>query len=322
MNKQATVMTDEFDAIDNIQERNARLLAAIDDSPNGEIKCASAAGTNMIRRLIREEGFLRRIIPPQTVTNDDLNRVLEHDRPVIIEDMEPGQRGSKSIPFGDGADTEPYYGNKYAVYFNPITTPEFTKDVNELRTYRMDLRQVVTDNALKDIETEEDTQFINNVNAVCGPSNGVGASGFQQNFVLTGGFERDTYVNVLNGLEDLFLNNGVILMNRHTAKGFLKWGRDEIGGDLAEKLLQEGLTALTEAKLYGVKHLFTIKRTLVPDNTVFVFAEPNFLGKFYELQQTCMFIEKKKDILRVSARETVGCTIANVAACVQYTFAS
>ena len=283
MNKQATVMTDEFDAIDNIQERNARLLAAIDDSPNGEIKSASAAGTNMIRRRIREEGFLRRIIPPQTVTNDDLNRVLEHDRPLIIEDMEPGQRGSKSIPFGDAADTEPYYGNKYAVYFNPITTPEFTKDINELRTYRMDLRQVVTDNALKDIETEEDTQFINNVNTICGPSNGVGASGFQQNFVLTGGFERDTYVNVLNGLEDLYLNNGVVLMNRHTAKGFLKWGRDEIGGDLAEKLLQEGLTALTEAKLYGVKHLFTIKRTLVPDNTVFVFAEPNFLGKFYEL---------------------------------------
>jgi hypothetical protein len=34
----------------------------------------------MIRRRIREEGFLRRIIPPQTVTNDDLNRVLQHVR--------------------------------------------------------------------------------------------------------------------------------------------------------------------------------------------------------------------------------------------------
>jgi hypothetical protein len=35
--------------------------------------------------------------------------------------MEGGQRGSKSIPFGDAADTVPHYGNKYAVYFNPIT---------------------------------------------------------------------------------------------------------------------------------------------------------------------------------------------------------
>jgi hypothetical protein len=114
-------MENEFDQIYNVQERNARILTAIDDSPSGEIKSASASGTNMIRRRIREEGFLRRIIPPQTVTNDDLNRVLQHDRLLIIEDMEGGQRGSKSIPFGDAADTVPYYGNKYAVYFNPIT---------------------------------------------------------------------------------------------------------------------------------------------------------------------------------------------------------
>jgi hypothetical protein len=200
MNPQAT-MDNEFDQIENTQERNAKFLAAIDDSPPGEIKGASASGTNMIRRRIREEGFLRRVIPPQTVTNDDLNRVLEHDRPLIIEDMEPGQRGSKSIPFGDAADTETYYGNKYAVYFNPITTPEFVKDINELRTYRMDLRQVVTDNALKDIQTEEDTRFITVVNTICGPSNGVGSSGVQQNFVLTGGFERDTYAEVLVGLK-------------------------------------------------------------------------------------------------------------------------
>jgi hypothetical protein len=65
MNDKATV-ENEFDQIDNTQERNARILTAIDDSPSGEIKSASASGTNMIRRRIREEGFLRRIIPPQS----------------------------------------------------------------------------------------------------------------------------------------------------------------------------------------------------------------------------------------------------------------
>jgi hypothetical protein len=181
-------------------------------------------------------------------THDDLNRVLNTDRPLIIEDMEPGQRGSKSIPFGDAAETTTYYGNKYAVYFNPITTPEFVKDINELRTIRMDLRQVVTDNALKDIQTTEDTAFISTCGQIVGPTNGVGAGGVQQNFAITGGFERDTYVNVLNGLENVYLNNGVILMNRKTAKNFLKWGRDEIGGDLAEKLLTDGMSAMTEAR--------------------------------------------------------------------------
>ncbi len=140
--KEAAVQ-DPLDGISNIGQRNRALLEQMDKVEVGEVKSASAAGSNMLRRRIREEGFLRRIIPPQTVTNDDLDRVPEHDRPVIIEDMEPFSKGAKSISFGDSADTQFYYGGKYACVFNPITTPEWTEDINELRTYRMDLRQVI-----------------------------------------------------------------------------------------------------------------------------------------------------------------------------------
>jgi hypothetical protein len=175
--------------VENIQVQNRQLLDQILDSDQGEVKFASAAGTNMIRRRIREEGFTRNIIPPVDVTNDDLDRVVQHDRPVIIEDMEPLSKGAKSISFGDTADTDFYYGNKFVCVFNPITTPEWTKDINELRTYRMDLRQVITDNSLKDIQTEEDGQFIAGVNQIVGPvaaggAPGVGAGGVQQNFEI------------------------------------------------------------------------------------------------------------------------------------------
>jgi hypothetical protein len=40
MNNKAT-MENEFDQIDNTQERNARILTAIDDSPSSEIKADS-----------------------------------------------------------------------------------------------------------------------------------------------------------------------------------------------------------------------------------------------------------------------------------------
>jgi hypothetical protein len=153
--------------------------------------------------------------------------------------MEPASRGAKSIPFGDAADTEFYYGNKYICVFNPITTPEFTKDINELRTYRMDLRQVITDNALKDVQTEEDGKFIAMADKIVGTENTAdGASGFVQNYApATTAFTRDNYVQVLSLLEDQMLNNGVILMNRKTAKNFLKFDRTEIGGDLAQSLI-------------------------------------------------------------------------------------
>ena len=305
---------------ENIQMRNKQLLDQILGAGEGQVKEASAAGTNMIRRRIREDGFARRIIPPMTATNDDLNRVLEHDRPVIIEDMEPKSKGAKSIPFGDAADTQTYYGNKFLCVFHEITTPEWTKDINELRTYRMDLRQTITDNSLKDIQTEEDGKFIAGSDSIVGASNGVGAAGVQQNFVINGGITRDTYVEVLSKLEDQNLNNGVILMNRRTAKEFLKFPRSEIGGDLAQDLFKEGLTALSEAKLFGVKHIFTIKRDLVPDFVVYIYTEPGFLGRFYTLSEVTLYVEKRKNTLRFSARETISQTVANVAGVAKVTF--
>jgi hypothetical protein len=162
--------------------------------------------------------------------------------------MEPSSKGAKSIPFGDTADSEAYYGNKFVCVFNPITTPEWTKDINELRTYRMDLRQVITDNSLKDIQTEEDGKFIAGVDIICGPvvsggNPGVGLGAVQQNLeiVPVAGADaslwgRKDYTKVLSILENNNLNNGVILMNRKTAKQFLNFDRSEIGGDLAQDL--------------------------------------------------------------------------------------
>ena len=301
----------------NVSVLNREIIDAITEADEGSIKSAAAAGSNMIRRRIREDGFARNIIPPKTVTNDMLDRVPEHDRPVMIEDMEPDSKGAKSIPFGDSADTEFYYGTKYVCVFNAITTPEFTKDINELRTYRMDIRKVITDNALRDIQTEEDTRMIELMNKVTGPWGGTGEAGFQQSYQYTaapgGGFDRSTYVPILSSLENHNLNNGVFLMNRYTAKNFLKMERGEAGGDLSQELFLSGLKALQEATVFGVRHLFTIKGDLIPNQWVYQFAEPEFLGRFYTLQDPTMYVEKKKDILRFSARETISVTIANLA---------
>lgn len=320
----------------NIEVLNQEILDHITDSDDGHNKEASSAASNMIRRRIREDGFARNIMPAKTVTNEQLDRVPDHDRPVIIEDMEPGSKGAKSIPFGDSADTSFYYGNKFVCTFNVITTPEFTKDINELRTYRMDLRKVITDNALRDMQTEEDYQFINTVDQIVKPAGGFGAANANNpiagaygtgNSAVTGApqygvinasaghFTREQYVNVLSMLENQSLNNGVILMNRKTAKTFLTFDRSEVGGDLSQTLFTDGLSGLQEAKIFGVKHLFTIKRDIVPDGTIYLFAEPDYLGRFYTLQDPTMYVEKKKDILRFSARETLSVTFANLVGC-------
>lgn len=306
-------MSDQDIQVESAEVLNRKLLDAINESPDGYLKSASEAASSMIRRKLRENGFARAIIPHKQVSNEDLTYLPDTELPVVVEEMEPDSPGAKSITFNDSADTATYRMDKFVVYFAKIVTREFTKNVDELRTYKSDLRGVITDNSLKDMQTEEDGRFIKTIDTIVGSATGVGQSGFQQNFELQGDITRDTYVEILSHLEDRRLNNGVFLMNRRTAKKFLKWDRTEIGGDLAQDLFKDGLTSLNEGKIMGIRHIFTIKDELVPNQVVYQFAEPNYLGRAYILQNTTMYVEKKKDILRFSAMEKIGITVANVA---------
>ena len=58
----------------------------------------------------------------------------------------------------------------------------------------------------------------------------------------------------------------------------------------------------------------TIKRDLVPDSTIFLFAEPKFMGKFFTLEDMTMYIDRRAYLLEFFAYESIGSTIANVAA--------
>lgn len=298
-----------------------KLLDSITAADDGLLKNASEASTQMIRRRLRENGFSRLIIPFKSVSNSDLNYLPDTELPVIVEEMEPDSPGAKAIPFNDTADTAFYRGDKFVVYFCKITTPEFVKNVDELRTYKNDLRQIITDNSLKDIHTEEDSRTIKEVDQIVGTANTAdGAADVQQNFEIAGGITRANYKEVLNHLEDRELNNGLFLMNRHTIKEFLEWDHDEIGGELSERIFKEGASALNEAKIFGVRHAITMKRALVPDNVIYQFAEPNYLGRAYVLQDVTMYVKKEKDILRFVAHEKIGMTFANVSGCNKTTF--
>lgn len=305
-------MSKEDEDQQSASQFNQSFVAAIENAPNGEIKEASAKSSRMIKRKLRENGFWRNIIPPESVSTSDLSPSLENDIPRIIENMEPDSPGAKSIPFNDGPDTAFYRGDKFEVKFNKVTTPEFAKNIQELRTYTVDLRQVITDNSLKDLQTEEDETAIRLVDRIVGSEGGVGAANVQQNFVVNGAITRQSYKDLKNTIEDQSLNNGVFLVNRHTLTTFLGFNRTELGGDKSQDLFFKGYAALDKLEFMGIPHIATIKRSLVPDNVVYQFTEPGYLGRFYILEDVTMYVERKRDMLRFNAEEKIGCTVANV----------
>lgn len=300
--------------IENVEVINQGLIASLSQANEGGLNKFASANSDFIRRRIREKGFLRSIIPAKPLTNEGLDRTTEGSSlPIRIEDMEPNSPGAVSLPFQATSDSTFYSEDRFQINFEYIQTREFVKNINELRTQRMDIRAVVTDNALKDVHTKEDALFINLCDEIVGAAGSPAPfSGLQQHFTFPEGLTRETAVEMLKLLPNNYLNNGVVLMNRNTGMEYLKYNRIDAGGDLSQDMFLEGMDAFKEARILGTRHIFTLKREIVPDNTIYIFTEPGYLGRFYELMPLTMYVEKKEDIIRFKAKELIGLTIANV----------
>lgn len=274
-------------------------------------KTAVDAVNEFTRTKMREDGFYRRIMPPTPITNDELDRQVDTDKPVKIIDKEPDSPAAISIPFATLPTNLYIRGPRYRVMFDRIATPRFTKDVDELRTWIMDIRQVLSDNAIKDMLAEEDGKFIRAVNtALVGPGLTVPTSGTVQYEVIAGGITRDTLWDSLKVMPNTPSNLEVhlVLCNNITIKEVGKFTRNEMGGTLSEDIMRNGWSL---QKFMGVNWIITIKKGLVATNSMYHFADPKFIGKSFILEDTTMYIRREAYMLEFFAYETMGGTIGH-----------
>ena len=280
-------------------------------STPGMEKTAVDAINDFTRTKMREDGFLRRILPPLQISNDELDRQVDTDKPVKVIDKEPDSPAAISIPFATLPQNVYIRGPRYRVHFHRIVSPRFTKDVDELRTYSMDIRQVLSDNAIKDMLAEEDGKFITAVNSACGTKGDPTITAGAPQFIdKTGGVTRENLVDsmkIMPGLPSR-LETNTILMNSVTVKDILKFERTEAGGDLSQDMLLKGWS---EGEVLGARLLVTIKSDLVLDGEAYFFADPKFIGKFFLIEDTTMYVKREAYMLEFFAYETVGATIGH-----------
>lgn len=275
-------------------------------------KEAVDAINDFTRTTMREDGFFRRIMPPLPITNDELDRRVESDKPSKVVDKEPGSPAAISIPFATLPSNIYIRGNRYLVTMDRITTPRFTKDVDELRTWIMDIRQVLSDNAIKDMMAEEDGKFITAIDtALVGVGVTLPTSGVVQFEEISGGITRETLADSLKTMPSTPSNLEVhtCLTNNITIKDMMKFGHDEMGGTVSENILRKGWS---EAEFLGCRWIVTIKKALVPNNEVYQFADPKFVGKHYQLEDTTMYIRREAYMLEFFAYQTSGGSLGHL----------
>lgn len=283
----------------NVQFLNQSFIDKID---NGMEKEASVAMSAFVRQKLREEGFTRKILVPSLITAAELDRQLTEE-PTVICEKEPDSVAA-NFPFL--GRPEPRYWNtpRYPVSFNKIQSAEFKKSKFELATYRTDIRTVLQENSVKDLQKQEDSNFI--------ASALLTAQQYGNYYQISTSGAGLTIPALMQATKYLTKNQvpiGTILMNQATYADLLKQPATQLGSPLASDLTR-GVYGLDN--FFGFKIIVTNKNDIIPDNRVGIFAAPQYLGQFYLLQDSTVFLKTEADIVSFTTYESLGIGIGNV----------
>lgn len=321
---------------------NSRIFQGL---ATGDTKTAADASTDMTRIQLRELSFTPKIIKPERATNEMLIRsVALNGQNVIPCELEADSPGARWTTLQGTPESEYIQGSMYECPMSRIETKKITKHMDELRSFKSDYRKLFTDNAIKDALGEIDGKFLDLCNKIVtdtvDPSTLANAAPTPTSTVghpqrLTGkiqwqaftGFNRPNFIDAgslmldgskFPGMEAKFiLRTNIALMSELTAREFMKWEREEMGGDLAMEAVTDGLK---RTKWFGTECIYSIKNGMLPKGRVYFFAEAGFLGKFYVLDDWTVFMKKEGLVVESYASWYGGITIGNVAGVVRADF--
>jgi hypothetical protein len=275
------------------------------DTNEGMQKVANE-GAAFVRDKLREVSFARQILPPMYVSQADLQVSVNHDGVVKIVELEPDSK-AMLVNFRGKPTTNYIEGKRIELPFHSISSEEFQKTEEELLAYRMPLTQVIEQNSVLDIQKIEDEAFLNHVDAAITASSNA----------ITGNYDGTTDAVPEKKIRELFdqidgkqLQTETLLMdskmfnrlivNNNTQGTF---GDGALKGEIA-------INGFKYPTLYGRRIIISNKTDLLA-NTIYSFTAPEFLGEFCILNDTKFDIDKKRNVITLSAYETIGMVIAN-----------
>jgi hypothetical protein len=291
----------------NIETVNTQFINQqfIDKINAGMEKEAGMAMSAFVRQKLREEGFTRKILTPQTITSADLDRGL-NDQPRVIVEKEPDSVAA-SISLSGNSEIRYFNGERYEVPFHKIESATFKKSKYELATYKTDIRQVLQDNSVKDIQKVEDVNFWAASKAISvAQSNELDYIATNINFGIT------SLMDLVALIVDRFQKPGKILIPYKLYLKLISRKASVIGDIAASDLFRGG----DQTNFYGFELITTIKSDILtdtlPGDSVGVYAPEQYLGQFYALQEPTVFLKTEKDMVEFTTYESVGVGFGNV----------
>jgi hypothetical protein len=305
----------------------------------GKTKIAEFGGT-YIRDRLREVSFFRKIIPPVPVQRTECQRSLNHDTLVKMVDIEPESK-AMALTFRGQPTARFIRAPRFEIPFFTISSEKFEKTEQELLAYEMPITKIIEENSVKDLQEIEDRQGLiyaeaavqamqyegnanasvafNATNFLAGTSkstsvvksDGALASG-TDDFIVHPILKPD-FIKIKKALHRRRLRADRILLSEPDFDNISAWTTQDVWS-LAAETAVDGWKAST---VVGLKIIRTIKTDILREGNMYCFAAPEFLGRFYILNQTKFYIDKQANLITWLSWEDIGIGIGNIAAIVK-----
>jgi hypothetical protein len=311
------------------------LLQQLSD-PGARSKIAARFG-GYIRDRLREASFAEQVLPPENVDKSQCQVSTQHDSLVKIEFLEPKSR-AMVVTFRGEPRAQFIRGEKVEVPFITVMSDMFQKPEQEFLAYSFPIGKVIEQNAVRDLGEVQDREFTIHIEAAVqalqdeangGTATALNATGIAAGSVVESSvtkgelarvatadnatvlpIQRPDIVRLIKLLDGNRLESDLILMTSVDWDDILQWTVEDQG----DKIQSE--TAVNGYKynlLLGKRYVKTIKTDVLRPGNVYCFTSPDFLGRFYVLNNTKFYIDKVINIVKFVAWKDIGMSIVNIA---------
>lgn len=295
----------------DIRYLNQAFINAI--SPNQsteELQKVAQEANTYIKEILRERSFARKIIPPQYVSVQELDRNPYDDTLIKIRDKEPFSKGAMAITYRGRGDTQYVESRKYVIPIMKIESPLFSKDEHELLACEAPVTQIIEENAVKDIEELEDVKFLSAVNEIL----------VKTGKVINGSADltKAGLVPLFNLIDDRRLKTETLLMSATTFNSWLKQTSQDFGDNLAGEIIKDGWIY---DRVLGKRVVVSIKSDIIDEfdsngdciaRCVYSFTAPEALGDSYILNDSKLWFKNDFGTLFWKFDEMIGTGFGNI----------
>lgn len=278
------------------------LFADAMTSPAAREKVAAATEL-YIRDKIRESAFCRKILPPQAITREACDRNEHNQSLKKIIDIETGAT-AVSLNMNSQANTRYITGDRFAIGFHKVSSDEYTISEGDLMGYEMPITKIIEKNCVKAIDEVEDGTFMSQMEDI------VASTGKSLDIHMADptidGKKLTTLFNLLESGDKL--ETSVLLMSRPTWNDWTGQGP----GAYDAKAYDVLVNGYTEETIFNKRVIITNKDELVKHNEIWAFAAPEFLGRFYTLDDVKFWTDVRAEYFHFKAWEHIGLGIGNV----------